>query len=48
MNEKTKNKPLTEQERQTQPLPNEVDPKDARMKVFMAAQKTKSKFKIKK
>lgn len=48
MSEKTNNKALTEQEKQTQPMPGEADPKDAKMKVFIAAQKTKNKFKIRK
>lgn len=41
------NKPVTEQEKQTQPMPGEIDPKDAKTKVFLAAQKTRQKFKIK-
>ncbi len=40
-------KPMTEQEKQTQPMPGEVDPKDAKTRVFLAAQKTRNKFKIK-
>ncbi len=48
MSETTTNKPLSERDKQTQPLPNEVDIKDVKLKVFMAAQKTKSRFRINK
>lgn len=48
MSEKTSNKPLSEQEKQTQPLPGEVNPKDIKLQVFLAAQKTKNKFKVRK
>ncbi len=48
MSGKMNRKPHTEQEKQTQPMPGEIDPGDARMKVFMAAQKTKSKFRVRK
>ncbi len=41
------NKPMTEQEKQVQPMPGEIDPKDAKIKVFLAAQKARQKFKIK-
>ncbi|WP_444924912.1 hypothetical protein ACJJH9_08195 [Microbulbifer sp. DLAB2-AF] len=41
-------KPLTKQEKQTEPMPGEADPKEAKMKGFMTVQKTKNKFKIKK
>lgn len=41
-------KPVTEQEKQIQPMPGEVDPKDAKMKVFLAMQKAKQRLKVKK
>lgn len=37
-------RPVTEQEKQTQPMPGEVDPKDAKMKVFLAIQKAKQRL----
>jgi hypothetical protein len=37
-------KPLTDQEKQFTPLPSEIDPKDAKIKVFMAMQKAKVRF----
>lgn len=40
--------PLSDQDKQTQPLPGEVDPKYVKVKVFMAAQKTKNRFRIRK
>ncbi|MFV1872123.1 MAG: hypothetical protein ACMZ64_02185 [Oleiphilus sp.] len=43
MSQKTKNKPLSEQDKQTQPMPGEIDPKDAKVSVFLAMQKAKSK-----
>ena len=38
------NMPLTDHEKQFIPMPGEVDPKDAKMKVFMAMQKAKIRF----
>ena len=48
MSEKTINKPLTEQDKQTQQMPGEVDPRNAKVSVFLAMQKAKGKMKIKK
>ena len=39
MSEKTKNKLLSEQDKQTQPMPGEIDPKDAKVGVFLAMRK---------
>jgi len=42
----TKNRsPVSEQEKQLKPLAGEVDPKDAKTKVFLAMQKAKNKIK---
>lgn len=46
MTEKTQNKPLTDQEKQFVPMPGEIDPKNAKVQVFLAMQKAKSKLKI--
>lgn len=48
MSEKITHKPMSEMDKQAQPLPGEVDPKDVKTRVFLAAQKTKNKFKIRK
>lgn len=48
MSEKTTNKPLTEQDKQTQPMPGEVDPKHVKVRVFLAMQKAKGKMRAKK
>lgn len=45
MSEKAKNKPLTEQDKQMQPMPGEIDPKNAKVSVFLAMQKAKGKLK---
>lgn len=42
----TKNKPLSDKEKQTQPLVGEVDPKDAKVQVFLALQKAKRRFSL--
>ncbi len=41
MSENKRKKPLTDQEKQTLPMPGEIDPKDAKVKVFLAMQKAK-------
>ena len=43
-NETKPAKSLTDLEKQTQPLPNEIDPKEAKVKVFLAMQKIKVRF----
>lgn len=48
MSEKTENKPLNKQDMQYKPLPSESDLKDIKIKIFLAAQKAKHKFKIRK
>ncbi len=48
MSEKTTNKPLSEQDKQTQPMPGEIDPKDAKVGAFLAMQKAKGKLKVRK
>ena len=48
MSEKMTNKPLSEKDKQTQPMPGEIDPKNAKIGVFLAMQKAKSKLKVKK
>lgn len=48
MSEKTTNKPLSEQDKQIQPMPGEVDPKNVKVEVFLAMQRTKGKLKVKK
>ena len=48
MSEKTTNKPMSEQDKQIQPMPGEVDPKNVKVGVFLAMQKAKSKLKVKK
>ncbi len=40
-------KPLSDKEKQVTPLPNEVDPNNARAKVFVEMQKAKQRFKNK-
>jgi len=42
--QKTKN-PISEQEKQTQPMPGEVNTKSVKVEVFMAMQKAKNKLK---
>ena len=37
-----------DQDKQKQPLPGEASPDNAKIKVFLAAQKIKQKFKIRK
>ncbi len=44
MSEKTTNKLLSEQEKQTQPMPGEIDPKSAKVEIFLAMQKANSKL----
>lgn len=48
MKEKTINKPLSEQDKQTRPMPGEIDPKDAKVNVFLTMQKAKGKLKLRK
>lgn len=48
MNDKAENKPLTEQDKQTQPMPGEIDPRNSKVEVFLAMQKVKAKLKVKK
>ena len=48
MSEKITNKPLSEQDKQTQAMPGEIDPKNAKVGVFLAMQKAKNKLKVKK
>lgn len=48
MSEKMTGKPLSEQQKQTQPTPGEIDPKNAKVEVFLAMQKAKGKLKVKK
>ncbi|QFT57137.1 hypothetical protein FIU95_21530 (plasmid) [Microbulbifer sp. THAF38] len=45
-NQTTKNKPLSNNEKQTQPLAGEVDPKNAKVQVFLALQKAKRRFSV--
>ena len=40
-NQTEKNKPTNDNEKQTQPLAGEVDPKNAKVQVFLALQKAK-------
>lgn len=47
-NKETQSQPLSVQDMQYKPLPCEADPKDIKIEVFMAAQKAKQKFKIRK
>ena len=39
------NTPLTDEEKQIQPMPGEIDPKDVKLEVFMAMRKSKQRFK---
>jgi hypothetical protein len=48
MSENNPSKPLSEQDKQVQPMPGEIDPKDAKLKVFLAMQKAKQRLKVKK
>lgn len=48
MSEKMTNKPLSDQEKQTQALPGEIDPKKVKVEVFLSMQKAKGKLKVKK
>jgi len=41
-------KPMSEQDKQTQPMPGEMDPKTAKTEVFLAMQKAKQRLKDKK
>lgn len=41
-------KPLSNIEKQIQPLPGELDPKEARTKMFLAAQKVGARFSVEK
>lgn len=45
MSENNPSKPLSEQDKQIQPIPGEIDPKDAKLKVFLAMQKAKQRLK---
>ena len=36
--------PVKEQDKQTQPMPGEVDPKDAKLKAFLDVKKGKTRF----
>lgn len=36
--------PVTEQDKQIQPMPGEVDPKDAKLKAFLEVNKAKNRF----
>lgn len=45
MNKKTINRPLTEQEKQVQPMPGEVDPRKVKAEVFLAVEKARRKLK---
>jgi len=40
--------PLNDQDKQMQPLPSEITPKDAKVKVFLAMQKAKFRFPVEK
>ena len=44
MSENKPNRPLTEQEKQILPMPGETDPKDAKVKAFLAIQKHKARL----
>ena len=48
MSENKPNTLLTDQDKQFIPLPKEVEPKDAKIKVFMAMQKAKVRFSLEK
>ena len=48
MNRDNPVKPLTNQEKQFIVLPSEIDPKDAKVKAFMAIQKAKGRFSVEK
>lgn len=48
MSEKKTTKPLSDQEKQMQAMPGEVDPKNVKAEVFMAIQRAKGKLKVKK
>lgn len=48
MTDKTVSKSLTEKDKQTQPMPGEIDPKNSKVEVFLAMQKAKTKLKVKK
>ena len=48
MTKETKNRTLSETEKQTQPMPGEVDPKNVKIEVFLAMQKAKIKSKARK
>ncbi len=45
-NQTTKNKPLSDNEKQMQPLAGEIDPKNAKVEVFLALQKAKRRFSV--
>ncbi|BFM13303.1 hypothetical protein R50072_34560 [Simiduia litorea] len=46
--QKKANKPLTDLEKQHQPVPGEIDPKNAKVKVFLAMLKAKRRFSLSK
>lgn len=46
--QKKPNKPLTDLEKQHQPVPGEIDPKNAKVPVFLAMQKAKRRFALNK
>lgn len=44
---KTKNKPLTEQEKQITPMNGEIEPKNAKTQAFISLEKARQRLKIK-
>jgi len=48
MSNNSTNQPLNDHYRQNNPLPGEVDLKYVKVKVFMAAEKIKNRFKVRK
>lgn len=42
----TRNKPLSDNEKQTQPMVGEADPKNVKVQVFLALQKAKRRFSV--
>ena len=48
MGENNEPKPLSERDKQTQPMPGEIDPKDAKAKVVLAMQKARQRIRVKK
>lgn len=47
MSERKRNKALSDNEKQAKPMPGEVDPKYAKVEVFLAMQKVKGKLRAK-